>query len=121
MPSVSPFLLAWDRIPVRAITIFCPFPPLFSFFCIFKRFYTNMNIFITLLENVNKSRTSANNLSLTISQWTAHLLKICHDWKHLHNQFSTFACDGSCLKNSTLFSVNCTITTQNNFFIQHGN
>jgi hypothetical protein len=29
-------------------------------------FYTNMNIFITLLENVNKSRTSANNLSLKI-------------------------------------------------------
>jgi hypothetical protein len=25
-----------------------------------------MNIFITLLENVNKSRTSANNLSLTV-------------------------------------------------------
>jgi hypothetical protein len=28
-------------------------------------FYTIMNIFITLLENVNKSRTSAGSLSLT--------------------------------------------------------
>jgi hypothetical protein len=38
---------------------FSPFPPLFSFFChIQTLFYTNMNIFITLLENVNKSRTS---------------------------------------------------------------
>jgi hypothetical protein len=34
-----------------------PFPPLFSFFCHIKTFfYTTMNIFITLLENVNKSR-----------------------------------------------------------------
>jgi hypothetical protein len=65
MPNVRPFLQAWDRIPVRAITIFFPFPPLFSFFCHIQTFfYTNMNIFITLLENVNKSRTSANNLSL---------------------------------------------------------
>jgi hypothetical protein len=45
---------------------FSPFPPLFSFFCHIQTFfYTNMNTFITLLENVNKSRTSANNLSLT--------------------------------------------------------
>jgi hypothetical protein len=28
-----------------------------------------MNIFITLLENVNKSRTSANNLSLILIPW----------------------------------------------------
>jgi hypothetical protein len=28
-------------------------------------FYTIMNLFITLLENVNKSRTSANNVSLS--------------------------------------------------------
>jgi hypothetical protein len=42
---------------------FFPFPPLFSFFCHIQTFfYTSMNIFITLLENVNKSRTSANNL-----------------------------------------------------------
>jgi hypothetical protein len=49
---------------------FSPFPPLFSFFCHIQTFfYTNMNIFITLLENVNKSRTSANNLSLTEIIW----------------------------------------------------
>jgi hypothetical protein len=46
---------------------FYPFPPLFSFFCHIQTFfYTNMNIFITLLENVNKSQTSANNLSLML-------------------------------------------------------
>jgi hypothetical protein len=45
---------------------FSPFPPQFSFFCHIQTFfYTNMNIFITLLENVNKSRTCANNLSLS--------------------------------------------------------
>jgi hypothetical protein len=35
------------------------------FFLLYNQtfFYTNMNIFITLLENVNKSRISANNLS----------------------------------------------------------
>jgi hypothetical protein len=44
---------------------FSPLPPLFSFFCYIQTFfYTNMNIVITLLENVNKSQTSANNLSL---------------------------------------------------------
>jgi hypothetical protein len=44
---------------------FSPFPPLFSFFCHIQTFFhTNMNIFITLLENVNKSRTSAGNLFL---------------------------------------------------------
>jgi hypothetical protein len=47
---------------------FSPFPPLFSFFCRIQTFfYTNMNIFITLLENVNKSRTSGGNLSLKYS------------------------------------------------------
>jgi hypothetical protein len=46
---------------------FSPFPPLFSFFCHIQTFfYINMNIFIILLENVNKSRTSANNLSLIV-------------------------------------------------------
>jgi hypothetical protein len=46
---------------------FSPFPPLFSFFCHIQTFfYTNVNIFITLLENENKSRTRANNLSLSI-------------------------------------------------------
>jgi hypothetical protein len=34
-----------------------PLSPLFSFFCHIQMFfYTNMNIFIPLLENVNKSR-----------------------------------------------------------------
>jgi hypothetical protein len=64
---------------------FSPFPPLFSFFCHIQTFfYTNMNIFITLLENVNKSRTSANNLSLkitgeTLAAYYFHLCTcICH-------------------------------------------
>jgi hypothetical protein len=35
-----------------------------AFFYIQTFFYTIMNLFITLLENVNKSRTSANNVSL---------------------------------------------------------
>jgi hypothetical protein len=35
-----------------------------AFFYIQTFFYTFMNLFITLLENVNKSRTSANNVSL---------------------------------------------------------
>ena len=44
---------------------FLPFSPsIFFLLYIQTFFYTNMNIFITLLENVNKSRTSANNLSL---------------------------------------------------------
>jgi hypothetical protein len=66
MLNASPFLLAWDRIPAGPRNYdFLPFPPLFSFFCHIQTFfYTNMNIVITLLENVNKSRTSANNLSL---------------------------------------------------------
>jgi hypothetical protein len=48
---------------------FSPFPSLFSFFffCHIQTFFcTNMHIFITLLENVNKSRTSGGNLSLKI-------------------------------------------------------
>jgi hypothetical protein len=61
----QPIFTSLGSNPGRAITIFCPFPPLFSFFCHIQTFfYTNMNIFITLLENVNKSWTSANNLSL---------------------------------------------------------
>jgi hypothetical protein len=36
------------------------------FFYIQTFFYTTVNLFITLLENVNKSRTSANNVSLTL-------------------------------------------------------
>jgi hypothetical protein len=44
---------------------FLPFSPsIFFLLYIQTCFYTNMNIFITLLENVNKSRISANNLSL---------------------------------------------------------
>jgi hypothetical protein len=42
-------------------------PSIFFLLYIQTFFYTDMNIFITLLENVNKSRTSANNLSLTNS------------------------------------------------------
>jgi hypothetical protein len=34
-------------------------------------FYTITNIFITLLENVNKSRTSAGSLSLTATNLAA--------------------------------------------------
>jgi hypothetical protein len=58
---------------------FSPFPPLFSFFCHIQTFfYTKMNIFITLLENVNKSRTSANNLSLNLNdQWVNIVSRLC--------------------------------------------
>jgi hypothetical protein len=42
-----------------------------------------MNIFITLLENVNKSRTSANNLSLTNVFMSSGMSKIkCHVFYH---------------------------------------
>jgi hypothetical protein len=37
-------------------------------------FYTIMNLFITLLENVNKSRTSANNVSLNDQKSPTFLL-----------------------------------------------
>jgi hypothetical protein len=40
---------------------------LFSFFYIQMFFYTIINIFITLLENINKSRSSASSLSLNYS------------------------------------------------------
>jgi hypothetical protein len=40
------------------------FCSVYLFFNIQTFFYTIMNLFITLLENVNKSRTSANNVSL---------------------------------------------------------
>jgi hypothetical protein len=44
------------------------FPKCLAFFYIQTFFYTIMNLFITLLENVNKSRTIANNVSLIISK-----------------------------------------------------
>jgi hypothetical protein len=48
------------------------FFPCFSkvscFFYIQTFFYTIMNLFISLLENVNKSRTSASNVSLTLKK-----------------------------------------------------
>jgi hypothetical protein len=87
MPNASQVLLAWDQIPVRAITIFSPFPPLFSFFCHIQMFFnTNMNIFITLLENVNKSRTSANSLSLIKAQSVLFReIKLCIELLLLHD------------------------------------
>jgi hypothetical protein len=53
---------------------FLPFSPsIFFLLYIQTFFYTNMNIFITLLENVNKSRISANNLSLMTVRRILHL------------------------------------------------
>jgi hypothetical protein len=46
-----------------------------AFFYIQTFFYTIMNLFITLLENVNKSRTSANNVSLNLIDWTDHVTR----------------------------------------------
>jgi hypothetical protein len=47
-----------------------------AFFYIQTFFYTIMNLFITLLENVNKSRTSANNVSLMTEEWYTVLIII---------------------------------------------
>jgi hypothetical protein len=57
------------QIVVQVHSLNLPYFPFFhkflAFFNIKTFFYTIMNLFITLLENVNKSRTSANNVSLT--------------------------------------------------------
>jgi hypothetical protein len=57
------------QIVVQVHSLNLPYFPFFlkflAFFYIQTVFYTIMNLFITLLENVNKSRTSANNVSLT--------------------------------------------------------
>jgi hypothetical protein len=46
---------------------FASFHKFLAFFFYIQTFlYTIMNLFITLLENVNKSRTSANNVSLNV-------------------------------------------------------
>jgi hypothetical protein len=59
------------QIVVQVHSLNLPYFPFFhkflSFFYIQTFFYTIMNLFITLLENVNKSRTSANNVSLMYS------------------------------------------------------
>jgi hypothetical protein len=82
----DPFL-AWDRIPVRAVTIF---PVYFFFFCHIQTFfYTNMNIFITLLDNVNKSRTSAGNLSLKVPFPSAQMHKMTSCYS-IRNHFLCF-------------------------------
>jgi hypothetical protein len=56
------------QIVVQVHSLNLPYFPFFhnflAFFYIQTFFYTIMNLFITLLENVNKSRTSANNVSL---------------------------------------------------------
>jgi hypothetical protein len=57
------------QIVVQVHSLNLPYFPFFhkflAFFNIQTFFYTIMNLFITLLENVNKLRTSANNVSLT--------------------------------------------------------
>jgi hypothetical protein len=59
------------QIVVQVHSLNLPYFPFFisflPFFYIQTFFYTIMDLFITLLENVNKSRTSANNVSLKIS------------------------------------------------------
>jgi hypothetical protein len=57
------------QIVVQVHSLNLPYFPFFShkflaFFYIQTFFYTVMNLFITLLENVNKSRTNANYVSL---------------------------------------------------------
>jgi hypothetical protein len=56
------------QIVVQVHSLNLPYFPFFhkflAFFYIQTFLYTIMNLFITLLENVNKSRTSANNVSL---------------------------------------------------------
>jgi hypothetical protein len=57
------------QIVVQVNSLNLPYFPFFhkflAFFYIQTFFYTIMNLFITLLENVNKSRTSANNVSFS--------------------------------------------------------
>jgi hypothetical protein len=48
-----------------------------AFFYIQTFFYTIMNLFITLLENVNKSRTSANNVAFKSSESLASSRLVC--------------------------------------------
>jgi hypothetical protein len=58
------------QIIVQVHSLNLPYFPSFhkflAFFYIQTFFYTIMNFFITLLENVNKARTSANNVSLNL-------------------------------------------------------
>jgi hypothetical protein len=58
------------QIVVQVHSLHLPYFPFFhkflAVFLIQTFFYTIMNLFITLLENVNKSRTSANNVSLIV-------------------------------------------------------
>jgi hypothetical protein len=55
------------QIVVQVHSLNLPYFPFFHVSCPFlhSNVYTIMNLFITLLENVNKSRTSANNVSLS--------------------------------------------------------
>jgi hypothetical protein len=63
--STSVVVAVWDRITVGALCIFTLFFSLCSFFCHIQTFfYTIINIFITFLENVNKSHTPVLTMSL---------------------------------------------------------
>jgi hypothetical protein len=57
------------QIVVQVHSLNLPYVPFFhkflAFFYIQTFFYTIMNLFITSLENVNKLRTSAKNVSLS--------------------------------------------------------
>jgi hypothetical protein len=75
MPSVSPIFTSLGSNPGLRNYDILPFSPsIFFLLYIQTLFYTNMNIFITSLENKNKSRTSANNLSLNHTLRTVKLL-----------------------------------------------
>jgi hypothetical protein len=61
------------QIVVQVHSLNLPYFPCFhkflAVFYIQTFFYTITNLFITLLENVNKSRTSVNNVSLSWMTW----------------------------------------------------
>jgi hypothetical protein len=65
------------QIVVQVHSLNLPYFPFFhkflAFFYIQTFFYTIMNLFITLLENVNESRSSANNVSLMYSAFECNV------------------------------------------------
>jgi hypothetical protein len=79
----------------------------FSFFYNQMFFYTILNIFNTLLENVNKSRTSASSISLTYRHFVLHITQVPPPplpWKARLRQgaASAFACNKKRVKETCL-------------------
>jgi hypothetical protein len=73
------------QIVVQVYSLNLPYFPFvhkfLAFFYIQMFFYTIMNLFITLLENVNKSRTSANNVSFkSVLKRAVRLQILAHDY-----------------------------------------